>query len=103
MRFSSFSTISSAFSHLFLRFLVNFTYFSAIGSAFFHIFALLKCVLQVRFPSFSAIFKCVFLSAELGDFQPDLHTVEMVSEFRFVPSQNETMELHVFQNFQLMK
>ena len=48
--------------------------------------------------------KFVFLfSAELGDYQPDLHSPEMVSEFRFVPSQNETMEMHVFQSYQLMK
>jgi hypothetical protein len=42
-------------------------------------------------------------AAELGDYQPDLHTEEMVSEFRFMPSQNEQMEIHVFQSFQLMK
>ena len=48
-------------------------------------------------------FLLLFVPAELGDYQPDLHTAEMVSEFRFVPSQNETMELHVYQSFQLMK
>ena len=45
----------------------------------------------------------LLFAAELGDYQPDLHTVEMVSEFRFVPSQNETMEQHVYHSFQLMK
>ena len=42
-------------------------------------------------------------AAELGDYQPDLHSPEMVSEFRFVPSQNEQMEIHVFQSYQLMR
>ena len=59
-----------------------------------------KLVVSESPQHFLALF---YFSAELGDYQPDLHTVEMVSEFRFVPSQNETMEQHVFQSFQLMK
>nr|XP_033800851.1 band 4.1-like protein 5 [Geotrypetes seraphini] len=35
------------------------------------------------------------LQAELGDFDPAEHTPEVVSEFRFVPSQTEEMELAV--------
>ncbi len=64
MRFSSFSTISSAFSPLFLRFLVKFSYFSAICKRIFHIF----CDLQVRFPSFSAISSAFFFQPSWATF-----------------------------------
>jgi hypothetical protein len=34
----------------------------------------------------------LFFSAELGDFNPAVHTAAVVSEFRFVPVQTEDME-----------
>ncbi|XP_056390482.1 band 4.1-like protein 5 isoform X2 [Hyla sarda] len=39
------------------------------------------------------------LQGELGDFDPSEHTPDLVSEFRFVPTQTEEMELAVFQKW----
>ena len=35
------------------------------------------------------------ISAELGDFDPAVHTAAFVSEFRFVPAQTEDMEVEI--------
>ena len=41
-----------------------------------------------------------FLStAELGDYDPQIHTAAFVSEFRFVPNQNEEFELDVLEEY----
>ena len=38
------------------------------------------------------------ISAELGDFNPDEHRDGYLSEFRFVPNQNEDFEKEVAQH-----
>lgn len=37
--------------------------------------------------------------AELGDYDPAEHVPELVSEFRFVPTQTEEMELAIFEKW----
>uniref|UniRef100_A0A672UWN5 Erythrocyte membrane protein band 4.1 like 5 n=1 Tax=Strigops habroptila TaxID=2489341 RepID=A0A672UWN5_STRHB len=39
------------------------------------------------------------MQAELGDYDPAEHVPELVSEFRFVPSQTEEMELAIFEKW----
>lgn len=38
---------------------------------------------------------CFFFTAELGDYDPEVHTAYFISEFRFVPDQTENFELAV--------
>ena len=45
------------------------------------------------------IFAFVF-SAELGDFDPEVHTPGYISEFHFVPKQTEALELATYEEFQ---
>ena len=45
-----------------------------------------------------------FLStAELGDYQPDVHDPDLVSEFLFYPNQDERMELNIFERFKELR
>ena len=44
-----------------------------------------------------------FSSAELGDYEEEFHTAALISEFRFVPNQNEEFELDVFDTFKRNK
>lgn len=41
-------------------------------------------------------------SAELGDYDPEIHTPAFVSEFRFVPSQTEEMEIAILEQYKLL-
>ena len=45
---------------------------------------------------------CVF-SAELGDFDPVVHTPAFVSEFRFVPVQSEELEVEILECYRHMR
>ncbi|XP_069588748.1 band 4.1-like protein 5 [Ranitomeya imitator] len=66
-------------------------------------------VLQLKQDILSGKLECPFdtavqlaaytLQGELGDFDPLEHTPDLVSEFRFVPTQTEEMELAVFQKW----
>ncbi len=50
-----------------------------------------------------AFFSPVYSAAELGDYDPESHTPALVSEFRFVPNQNEEFELDVFEEYKKKK
>lgn len=39
------------------------------------------------------------LSAELGDFDEEIHTAATVSEFRFVPDQTEDLEIAILEEY----
>lgn len=41
--------------------------------------------------------------AELGDYDPKIHTPAFVSEFRFVPEQTEEMEIRIIEEFKKMR
>ncbi|XP_063144878.1 band 4.1-like protein 5 [Candoia aspera] len=66
-------------------------------------------VLQLKQDILSGKLECPFeiavqlaaymLQAELGDYDPIEHIPEIVSEFRFVPSQTEEMELAIFEKW----
>ncbi|XP_073443848.1 band 4.1-like protein 4B isoform X3 [Dendrobates tinctorius] len=66
-------------------------------------------VLQLRQDILSGKLKCPYeisvelaafcLQAELGECEHPEHTPELVSEFRFIPNQTETMELDIFQKW----
>ncbi|XP_073401419.1 band 4.1-like protein 5 [Dendrobates tinctorius] len=66
-------------------------------------------VLQLKQDILSGKLECPFdtavqlaaytLQGELGDFDPLEHTPDLVSEFRFVPTQTEEMELAVFEKW----
>uniref|UniRef100_A0A4W6GAR4 Erythrocyte membrane protein band 4.1 like 5 n=1 Tax=Lates calcarifer TaxID=8187 RepID=A0A4W6GAR4_LATCA len=43
-----------------------------------------------------SVFVCVFFLAELGDCDPLEHTLDLVSEFRFIPEQTEDVELAIY-------
>uniref|UniRef100_A0A8C2YC70 Band 4.1-like protein 5 n=1 Tax=Coturnix japonica TaxID=93934 RepID=A0A8C2YC70_COTJA len=63
-------------------------------------------VLQLKLDILSGKLECPFdtavqlaaynMQAELGDYDPAEHVPELVSEFRFVPTQTEEMELAIF-------
>ena len=42
---------------------------------------------------------CLHSTAECGDFNPEVHNADFVSEFRFSPSQTEVMEMDILRNF----
>ena len=44
-----------------------------------------------------------YISAELGDYEEEFHTAALISEFRFVPNQNEEFELDVLDTFKRNK
>ena len=48
---------------------------------------------------FSILSRSIFFSAEVGDYEPEIHTAAFVSEFRFVPNQNEQFEIDVLEQF----
>ncbi|XP_075687139.1 band 4.1-like protein 5 [Rhinoderma darwinii] len=66
-------------------------------------------VLQLKQDILSGKLECPFdtavqlaaytLQGEMGDFDPAEHTPDLVSEFRFVPTQTEEMEVAVFQHW----
>ncbi|XP_077348042.1 band 4.1-like protein 4B isoform X1 [Lithobates pipiens] len=66
-------------------------------------------VLQLRQDILTGKLKCPYettvelaawcLQAELGECEPSEHTPELVSEFRFIPNQTESMELDIFQKW----
>ncbi|XP_075037236.1 band 4.1-like protein 5 isoform X2 [Mixophyes fleayi] len=66
-------------------------------------------VLQLKQDILSGKLECPFdtcvqlaaytLQGELGDFDPSDHTPDLVSEFRFVPTQTEELELAVFEKW----
>ena len=41
----------------------------------------------------------ISILAECGDFNPEVHNADFVSEFRFSPSQTEVMEMDILRNF----
>ena len=43
------------------------------------------------------------LAAELGDYDPVLHTPAFVSEFRFVPVQTEELEMEIVECYRHMR
>ena len=43
------------------------------------------------------------LIAELGDFQPDVHDPDLVSEFMLYPNQDERMEADIFERFKELR
>ena len=45
------------------------------------------------------MFNTVFVSAELGDYDAEVHSPSLISEFRFVPNQNEEFEIDVLEAF----
>uniref|UniRef100_A0A4W6G8W0 Erythrocyte membrane protein band 4.1 like 5 n=1 Tax=Lates calcarifer TaxID=8187 RepID=A0A4W6G8W0_LATCA len=54
-------------------------------------------VLQLKQDILSGnVFVCVFFLAELGDCDPLEHTLDLVSEFRFIPEQTEDVELAIY-------
>ncbi|XP_077037739.1 band 4.1-like protein 5 isoform X2 [Agelaius phoeniceus] len=66
-------------------------------------------VLQLKLDILNGKLECPFdtavqlaaynMQAELGDYDPAEHVPELVSEFRFVPTQTEEMELAVFEKW----
>lgn len=42
-------------------------------------------------------------SAELGDYDPAIHTPAFVSEFRFVPEQTEEMEIKIIEEYKKIR
>uniref|UniRef100_A0A8C8SLQ2 Band 4.1-like protein 5 n=1 Tax=Pelusios castaneus TaxID=367368 RepID=A0A8C8SLQ2_9SAUR len=66
-------------------------------------------VLQLKLDILSGKLECPFdtavqlaaytLQAELGDYDPAEHVSDLVSEFRFVPTQTEEMELAIFEKW----
>lgn len=38
-------------------------------------------------------------TAELGDYEEDVHTAAFISEFRFVPNQSEDLEIMIFDEY----
>ncbi|NXP78770.1 E41L5 protein, partial [Ramphastos sulfuratus] len=66
-------------------------------------------VLQLKLDILTGKLECPFdtavqlaaynMQAELGDYDPAEHVPELVSEFRFVPTQTEEMELAVFEKW----
>ena len=42
-------------------------------------------------------------TAELGDYEQEEHSPELVSEFRFVPNQTEQMELDITEKFRALR
>lgn len=67
-----------------------------------------ECILY-KFRILSFIFLVIFpknknhLSAELGDYDPVIHTPAFVSEFRFVPVQSEDLEVEILECYKHMR
>ncbi|CAN8021775.1 unnamed protein product [Ixodes persulcatus] len=52
----------------------------------------------------TAVELCAYtLQSELGDYDPEVHTAEFVSEFRFTPEQTEEMEVDILSAFKDLK
>ena len=44
-----------------------------------------------------------FHTADQGDFDPEIHNVAFISEFRFVENQNEQFEIDVLEQYSKLK
>ena len=44
-----------------------------------------------------------WLTAELGDYDEEDHTLAFISEFRFMPNQSEEMEIEIYQKYQSLR
>ena len=44
-----------------------------------------------------------FFTAELGDYEEETHTAAFVSEFRFIPHQDEKFELDVLDQYKKLR
>lgn len=49
------------------------------------------------------LFSIMQPTAELGDYDPKIHTPAFVSEFRFVPEQTEEMEIRIIEEYKKMR
>ena len=45
----------------------------------------------------------ILIAAELGDYDEGTHTPAFVSEFRFIPDQNEEFEVHILEQYKKLK
>ena len=45
----------------------------------------------------------IIIAAELGDYDENTHTPAFVSEFRFIPDQNEEMEVHILEQYKKLR
>ena len=45
----------------------------------------------------------IFFTAELGDYEEETHTAAFVSEFRFIPHQDEKFELDVLDQYKKLR
>ena len=45
----------------------------------------------------------IIITAELGDYDENTHTPAFVSEFRFIPDQNEEMEVHILEQYKKLR
>jgi hypothetical protein len=45
----------------------------------------------------------VYFLAELGDYEEGSHTPALISEFRFVPNQNEEFEIDVLEAYKKLR
>ena len=59
----------------------------------------------MRSSRFTIIIKLIyhFFSAELGDYEEETHTAAFVSEFRFIPHQDEKFELDVLDQYKKLR
>ena len=71
----------------------------------------LKSYKSCRIPIFKVIFFYIslsinlshFFTAELGDYEEETHTAAFVSEFRFIPHQDEKFELDVLDQYKKLR
>ena len=72
----------------------------------------LKSYKSCRIPIFEVIFFYIivyqliyhiFFTAELGDYEEETHTAAFVSEFRFIPHQDEKFELDVLDQYKKLR
>ncbi len=47
--------------------------------------------------------KSLITAAELGDYEEGTHTPALISEFRFVPNQNEEFEIDVLEAYKRLR
>ncbi|KAI4495273.1 hypothetical protein M0804_001474 [Polistes exclamans] len=59
----------------------------------------LHCPHQVSVQLAALALQYTFTLAELGDYDPTMHSAATVSEFRFVPGQTEQMELEILEEY----
>ena len=74
-------------------------------------FVFLKSYKSCRIPIFKVILFYIslsinlshFFTAELGDYEEETHTAAFVSEFRFIPHQDEKFELDVLDQYKKLR